>query len=48
MIFFVVQVPWSLWWLARHEQGPLEALWRRLTYGAPVAAGVSVRPADGM
>jgi uncharacterized protein len=36
-IFFVVQVPWSAWWLKRHERGPLEALWARLTYGrAPV------------
>ncbi|MFZ3288058.1 MAG: DUF418 domain-containing protein, partial [Telluria sp.] len=22
----------SRWWLARHAQGPLEALWRRYTY----------------
>ena len=33
LIFFVVQVPLSRWWLARHELGPLEWLWRRLTYG---------------
>lgn len=32
-LFFAVQVPWSLWWMARHERGPLEALWARLTYG---------------
>jgi uncharacterized protein len=32
-IFFVVQVPWSLWWLRRHERGPLETLWSRITYG---------------
>jgi uncharacterized protein len=32
-IFFLIQVPWSLWWLARHDRGPLEALWSRLTYG---------------
>lgn len=32
-IFFVVQVPWSLWWLKHHERGPMEALWARLTYG---------------
>lgn len=30
---FVVQILASRWWLARHEQGPMEALWRRLTYG---------------
>ena len=32
-IFFLVQVPLSRWWLARHELGPMEWLWRRLTYG---------------
>lgn len=32
-IFWCVQVPWSLWWFKRHERGPLEALWARLTYG---------------
>jgi uncharacterized protein len=32
-IFFAIQVPWSLWWLGRHERGPMEALWAWLTYG---------------
>jgi uncharacterized protein len=32
-IFFIVQVPWSLWWLKDHERGPLEALWAQATYG---------------
>ena len=36
-IFFGVQVPWSLWWLKRHQRGPLEALWSRLTYGSSAA-----------
>jgi uncharacterized protein len=42
-VFFVVQVPLSHWWLKRFELGPLEWLWRKLTYGhatmkrAPVA-----------
>jgi len=43
-IYFGVQVPWSLWWLHRHERGPLETLWARLTYGratAPVLAGAA-------
>ena len=33
-IFFLIQVPWSVWWLGRHDRGPLEALWSRLTYGS--------------
>ena len=34
-IFFLIQVPWSVWWLGRRDRGPLEALWSRLTYGRP-------------
>lgn len=43
-IFFIVQVPLSAWWLKRFELGPMEWLWRKLTYGhasmrrAPVTA----------
>ena len=46
VIFFCIQVPWSLWWLKHHERGPLEALWARLTYGRAGAAPsvVGVRP----
>jgi len=38
-IFFVIQLPWSVWWLRRHDSGPLEKFWSRLTYGRrpPVA-----------
>jgi len=46
-IFFVIQVPWSLWWLRRHEQGPMEKLWARLTYGArgrAIPAVTAARP----
>jgi len=45
-IFFCIQVPWSLWWRKRHERGPLEALWARLTYGRRVAeaSAEQVRP----
>ena len=32
-IFFAVQVPLSIWWLKRFELGPMEWLWRKLTYG---------------
>ncbi len=34
-IFVLVQLPWSVWWLSRHDRGPVEALWARLTYGSP-------------
>ncbi|MEO8751367.1 MAG: DUF418 domain-containing protein [Casimicrobiaceae bacterium] len=38
-IFFVIQVPISLWWLRRFAMGPMEWVWRYLTYGhAPVMA----------
>jgi uncharacterized protein len=32
-IFFLIQVPLSAWWLKRFEMGPMEWLWRKLTYG---------------
>lgn len=32
-VIFVFQVGFSLWWLARFRFGPLEWLWRSLTYG---------------
>jgi uncharacterized protein len=32
-IFFVIQVPLSKWWLGHFELGPMEWVWRRLTYG---------------
>ena len=41
-IFFGVQVPLSLWWLRHFETGPLESLWRLLTYGRRPA----VRPSS--
>jgi uncharacterized protein len=42
-IYFLIQVPWSVWWLRRHDSGPLEKLWSRLTYGSrrPAAARVA-------
>ena len=30
--FFLVQVLWSHWWLKRYRFGPLEWLWRSITY----------------
>ncbi|MDQ3482979.1 MAG: DUF418 domain-containing protein [Pseudomonadota bacterium] len=31
---FAAQLLFSRWWLSHHGQGPMEALWRRWTYGA--------------
>ncbi len=44
VIFFVVQMPLSKWWLSRHEMGPMEWLWRRLTYGRVSAESSSSKP----
>jgi uncharacterized protein len=30
--FYVIEVAWSVWWLERFHFGPLEWLWRALTY----------------
>jgi uncharacterized membrane protein YeiB len=46
-LFWLVQVPWSLWWLRSHERGPLEALWARLTYGRRPAAAMAAPRASG-
>jgi uncharacterized protein len=42
----VLQAAFSAWWLRRHAQGPLEALWHRLTWlgterHAPTASGLA-------
>ena len=31
-----VQIPFSTWWLSRFRFGPIEWIWRRLTYGRPL------------
>lgn len=41
VIFFVIQVPLSLWWLRRFQYGPMEWLWRALTYGHRPAVQVA-------
>ena len=38
---YAAQVLFSRWWLASHAQGPMEALWRRWTYGRPLATPVA-------
>jgi len=33
LVIVLLQIPFSRWWLARHRYGPMEWVWRRLTYG---------------
>lgn len=33
VVLFAVQVPVSVWWLRHYEFGPMEWLWRSVTYG---------------
>ena len=37
----VVQIPLSAWWLSRYRFGPIEWIWRRLTYGRPLTLRAS-------
>ena len=39
-LVWAAQLLWSTWWLARYRMGPLEWVWRRLSYGRPVAMAV--------
>jgi uncharacterized protein len=32
----LIQIPLSAWWLSRFRFGPVEWIWRRLTYGRPI------------
>ncbi|MFM5930803.1 MAG: DUF418 domain-containing protein [Novosphingobium sp.] len=34
LALYAAQILFSRWWLARHEQGPMERLWRWGTYGS--------------
>ncbi|MDM4766921.1 DUF418 domain-containing protein [Pelomonas sp. SE-A7] len=45
VLFFCVQVPLSMAWLRRHDYGPLEYVWRLLTYGRRPGSAVAVERA---
>ncbi|MEO0367419.1 MAG: DUF418 domain-containing protein [Pseudomonadota bacterium] len=32
VLVWILQLSWSKWWLSHYPQGPLENVWRRLTY----------------
>jgi uncharacterized protein len=33
IVIYGLQIPFSRWWLSTHRYGPVEWVWRRLTYG---------------
>lgn len=45
-IFFVIQVPLSRWWLSRYSTGPMEYLWRVLTYGRDALRPARAQPGE--
>jgi len=36
LAIIAVQIPLSTWWLQRYQFGPVEWIWRRLTYRQPL------------
>ncbi|MBX7531612.1 DUF418 domain-containing protein [Qipengyuania sp. 1XM1-15A] len=42
LLFFALMLVWSRLWLSRYKQGPLEWLWRRLTYPPRPVAKVTM------
>ena len=36
VVIIALQIPLSVWWLSRYRFGPVEWIWRRLTYGRPL------------
>ena len=45
VVLFAVQMAVSVWWLKRYRFGPVEWLWRTLTYGRAPAMRVETSPA---
>ena len=39
-----VQIPLSAWWLSHYRYGPIEWIWRRLTYRRPIAMAIDPVP----
>lgn len=44
LILFTCQMAASIWWLKRFRFGPVEWLWRRITYGSPLRMRISEIP----
>jgi len=47
VVIYCVQLVWSRWWFTRYEFGPMEWLWRALTYGGAPAMGQAVVKTPG-
>jgi uncharacterized protein len=47
IIIWLIQIPLSVWWLRRFQFGPIEWLWRSLTYGQCPPMRVSKQKAAG-
>ena len=45
VVIYGSQVPFSRWWLSSHRYGPMEWVWRRLTYGPVRPATVTTSSA---
>jgi uncharacterized protein len=43
ILLFCLQVLLSRWWLSKHKQGPVEYLWKRVSYGSRYSAAGSSR-----
>jgi uncharacterized protein len=43
-VIYTAQVLWSRWWFTRYAFGPMEWLWRALTYGAAQSMSRATRP----
>ena len=41
IVIYGLQIPFSMWWLSTHRYGPMEWVWRRLTYGSVQPAVVT-------
>jgi uncharacterized protein len=45
VVLFAIQMAISVWWLRRYRFGPVEWLWRTLTYGRAPAMRVETSTA---
>jgi len=45
IVIYGLQIPFSMWWLSTHRYGPMEWVWRRLTYGSVQPAAVTTSSA---